>query len=445
MSESPLTQRLRTLSAAILLLSGPTLPATAQAGAAAPPESAGAAARPPRPAAGDLRSAITQGQPYGQWRPRYEWVDEQGLDQEAHAFTQRTRLGYRSANLSGFEGQLEFEDVRSLGSERFNSTTNGLGERPLVPDPESTEVNQAILAWTGLRDTRVQFGRQYIRLENERWLGPVNWRQNSVTKDAVALSYTGIPGLDLFYAWIDNVNRLFGEQHPALSDWDMDSHILHLAYHGLPHTRLVGYGYFMAFEDTASAGLSQRTLGLRADGRLPLGEGFSLLYTLELAQQDDIADGRPRDADYHWIGVGLRVHGLSLRVQQERLGGDGQAGLITPLATVHPHNGWADKFLASALAADGLVAGLVDTSVELGGRLFGIKLVAQYHDFRADHDRYDYGSEWDLLAVRPINPHLKLIAKFADYRAAANPRNQARNPVQSVDTRKFMLMADFSF
>lgn len=405
-----------------------------------------AAADPqPQPQAASLTEAITQGSIYGQLRPRYEYVDEQSLSKDANAFTLRTRLGYRSANLSGFEGTLEFEDVRSLGSEKFNSTTNGETRYPLVPDPESTEVNQAILAYTGLADTRLQLGRQYISLENERWVGPVGWRQNSVTMDAFSLTNRSLNGLEVFYAYVDNVNRLFGEEHPTMDDWDMDSHIAHLSYSGLPHVDLAGYGYFLEFEDQASQALSTRTLGARLSGGYPLNENLKLLYTAEYAEQDDYADGRPRDAEYYWLSAGVEFNGVTVKVSQEQLSGNGTYSLTTPLATVHAHNGWADQFLASALSANGLPDGLVDTRVHVSGKLAGIKLVARYHDYSSDNDDYDYGTEWNLLAVKPVSKQLKVLAKYADYSADNNTTNVLRNPIQSTDTRKFWVMADFSF
>ena len=406
---------------------------------------AGTAAAGPQPQATGLTEAITQGSVYGQIRPRYEYVDEQSLSRNANAFTLRTRLGYRTANLNGFEGQLEFEDVRSLGSEKFNSTTNGKARYPLVSDPESTEVNQAILAYTGIADTRLQLGRQYISLDNERWVGPVGWRQNSVTMDAFSLTNQSLTGLEVFYAYVDNVNRLFGEKHPTMDDWDMDSHIVHLAYSSLPYVKLVGYGYFLEFEDQASQALSTRTLGGRLSGGYPLNDDLKLLYAAEYAEQDDYADGRTRDAEYYWLSAGVNFNGVTVQVSQEQLSGNGTYSLTTPLATVHAHNGWADQFLASALSANGVPDGLIDTRVHISGKLAGIKLVARYHDYSSDNDDYDYGTEWNLLAVKPISKQLKVVAKFADYSADDNATNSARNPVQSIDTRKFMLMGDFMF
>lgn len=389
--------------------------------------------------------AVTGGEVYGQFRARYEFVDEENFGKDANAVTLRTRLGYKTGLWKRFQGTLEFEDVRSIGAEKFNSTTNGKTSYPVVPDPESTEVNQAILAYTGFSDTLIQLGRQYISLDNERWIGPVNWRQNSVTMDAITLVNQALPGVNFHYGYIDNVNRLFGEDHPTMSDWEMDSHIVNVSYAIRPSTTLVGYGYFLAFEDSASQGLSTRTLGLRANGAYPLNGATDLLYTLEYANQSDYADGLPRDEDYYWVTAGVRFGGVTVKLNREQLSGDGTRSVTTPLATVHAHNGWADRFLATALSANGLPDGIVDNSVELSGTVSGVKLVGRYHSYSSDNDDYDYGDEWNLLAARKISPQLKLVAKYAYYSAAGNATNVARNPTQSTDVQKFWLMADFTF
>jgi len=399
----------------------------------------GTATADQHPQAGSLLEAVTDGKAYGQVRPRYEFVDDEVLSDKAHAFTMRTRLGYETAGWNRFSAVVEFEDVRAFGSEKFNSTVNGHTQYPVVPDPESTEVNQVFLAYSGLADTTLQLGRQYITFDNERWVGPVGWRQNSVTMDAFTVSNQSLPDTTIYYGYVDNVNRLFGEDHPTLSDWDMNSHLVHVTYNGLAFARIVGYGYFLDFQDPAFEALSTRTLGLRLDGSHAISDTMKLLYTAEYADQTDYADGRPGDADYYWLTLGLGFKQFEVKLNQERLSGNGTYSLSTPLATVHAQNGWADKFLANP--ADGLI----DTSVAASTAVAGVKLVAIYHDYQSDNSSYDYGDEWNLLAVKPINKNLKVLAKYADYSADRNATNVARNPAQRTDVQKFWLMADFTF
>lgn len=399
----------------------------------------GTATADQHPQAGSLLQAVIDGKAYGQVRPRYEFVDDEVLSDKAHAFTMRTRLGYKTAGWNRFSAVVEFEDVRAFGSEKFNSTVNGHTQYPVVLDPESTEVNQVFLAYSGLADSTLQLGRQYISFDNERWVGPVGWRQNSVTMDAFTVSNQSLPDTTIFYGYVDNVNRLFGEDHPTFSDWDMNSHLVHITYNGLAFAKIVGYGYFLDFQDPAFEALSTRTLGLRLDGSHAISDTMKLLYTAEYADQTDYADGRPGDADYYWLTLGLGFKQFEVKLNQERLSGNGTYSLSTPLATVHAQNGWADKFLANP------VDGLIDTSVAASTAVAGVKLTAVYHDYQSDNSSYDYGDEWNLLAVKPINKNLKVLAKYADYSADKNTTNVARNPAQRTDVQKFWLMADFTF
>ncbi len=108
---------------------------------------------------------------------------------------------------------------------------------------------------------------------------------------------------------------------------------------------------------------------------------------------------------------------------------DGQQGFVTPLATLHKFQGWADVFLATP--ADGVE----DIYVGVNGQVGDLSLGAYYHDFSADEGGDDYGRELDLVATYPLNQYFKAQLKYADYNADD----------YAVDTRKlwFTLMAGF--
>lgn len=96
----------------------------------------------------------------------------------------------------------------------------------------------------------------------------------------------------------------------------------------------------------------------------------------------------------------------------ETLDSDGGAyGFQTPLATKHAFNGWADKFLATP------TGGLTDTYLKVVSKLGGVKVVAMYHDFSSDFGSTDYGTELDLVVVKKIDKHFKVLAKYASYSA----------------------------
>ena len=90
------------------------------------------------------------------FRYRYEFVDQDGFAKDAYASTLRTRLAYRSPYFSNFGFQFELDDVRSIGNDLYNSTRNGNTNRPVVADPDGTEVNQALILYRGIEDTFIR-------------------------------------------------------------------------------------------------------------------------------------------------------------------------------------------------------------------------------------------------------------------------------------------------
>lgn len=92
-------------------------------------------------------------------RYRYELVDQEGFTKDAHASTLRTRLSYESPDFSDFGFLIEFDGLRPVGNDLFNSTRNGNTNRPIVADPKGTEVNQALISYKGFKKTVVRAGR----------------------------------------------------------------------------------------------------------------------------------------------------------------------------------------------------------------------------------------------------------------------------------------------
>ncbi|SDT98341.1 alginate export family protein [Halopseudomonas salegens] len=385
-------------------------------------------ALPVQAESGSLMEAIQAGKAGLDLRYRFEHVEQDNQNRNANASTLRTRLNYATDSYQHLSAFIEFDDIRVLGSTRYNNASGRPSARtqyPVVADPSGTEVNQAYLNYSGLPNTTLRLGRQRIIYDNARFIGNVGWRQNEQTYDAFSLVNTSLSDTTLSYAYIDQVNRIFGKDSPK-GETSMRSHLLNASYGGLPVGQLTAYGYFLETPDTPLA--SNRTLGLRFNGSHAASEQLSLLYALEYAKQDDFQDGDSAiDADYHLMEVGATLHGITARVGQEVLGADGSA-FSTPLATAHAFNGWADTFLTTP--ADGLD----DRYLKLAGRVQGTNLLAAWHQFHADQGSADYGRELNLQAARSFGP-VKLLAKYARYSAKD----------LGTDTEKFWLMAQVAF
>jgi hypothetical protein len=375
----------------------------------------------PAQAGETLEEAFKEGTPYVDARYRYETVDQDGIADKAHASTLRTRLGYKSGVYKDFSGTLEFENVTQIGSDNYNDTLNGNTTRPVVADVESTEVNQAFLQFAGVPDTNIKVGRQVITLDGHRFVGHVGWRQNNQTFDAIAATNTSIEDTTATYGYINNVNRIFGDDSAA-GNFDSNSHLINVSNTSLPIGKLVGYGYFLDFEMDAP-GLSSKTYGASLTGKQALNEDVTFKYHVEYAMQSDHGDNTTSyDASYYHIAPALAWKGFTATVGYEVLGSDdGVAGFATPLATGHKFNGWADKFLGTP--ANGLEDIYIDLTYkfkDLSGDMEffnGLLVKGQYHDFSADNGGADYGSEFGLFATLPIEDHYYIEVKYADYNA----------------------------
>lgn len=363
------------------------------------------------------------------FRYRYEFVDQEGITKDAHASTLRTRLTYQSPYFSDFGFLIEFDDVRSVGNDLYNSTRNGNTNRPVVADPEGTEVNQALISYKGFENTLVRAGRRRIKLDNDRFIGNVGWRQNAQTYDSLSVSNFSLPNTTIEYAYIGNVNRIFGPDDgipPA--NFDSDSHVLNAKYTMWPNLNITAYAYLLDLENAPAA--SNRTLGIRVVGSTVLNEKISVAYTIEYADQVDYGDN-PNDysADYILLEGAFTTRGITAKLGYEVLGGGAVQAFQTPLATLHAFQGWADKFLATPSR------GIEDLYVSFARKYRGTSYSIVYHRFDPETGGASYGSEWDVVIKRPFAERYSVDLKYANYNASSH----------ATDTQKLWVMFGAKF
>ncbi|PAU82164.1 hypothetical protein CK501_03160 [Halovibrio salipaludis] len=388
---------------------------------------------PPALAADPVTEALSNGETNLDARYRYEFVDQDGFEKDAGASTLRTRLGYRTGEISGFTGFLEAEHVTRLGGETYNSTINGVQNRPKVIDPEVAEINQAWVRYEGLVDTRMTYGRQRFFLDNHRFIGTVGWRQNEQTFDGLTVVNESLPDTTLTAGYLYNANRIFSDASPN-GNAPMDTGVLNARYDGLGAGSLTAYTYLLSYEN--APGRSTRSHGLRFSGETETGEELDALYTLEYAHQSDYDDNNADfDVDYYRVEGGVRAAGVTAKVGQELLGSDGgNVAFETPLATLHAMNGWTDQFLSTP------DQGLEDTYASLATTVSGVSLKAIHHRFDSDEGSAEFGSETGFVASWSPDETYTLGAKAALYSADNNDPNPDR-----TDTDKAWLWVDASF
>jgi len=373
------------------------------------------------------------------FRTRYEDVTEDVInatgqttgEKTADAWTTRSRLSYQSGAWNGFGFTAEMDNVsemtndvdyRTAANDPLNITS------AVIADPIGTELNQGFISYTTFNN-QIKYGRQRLILDNARFVGNVGWRQNEQTYDGVSLTNKAIRYTNITYAYIKNVNRVFGEDNAALGDLNMNSHVLNASYTGFDAGKLIGYTYLLDVENpVAQYGLTSDTFGARWQGTV--GEMFT--YNLEYAQQQDAGVGEVYSADYMLAEGTYTVSRFSVGLGYELLGSDnGAYGFATPLATLHAFNGWADKFLTTPKD------GLEDKYLNLGITFAGAQALVSYHKFDADVNGADYGDEIDFSLSKKTGA-IVWTAKYAQY-----AMGDAKTKV--TDTEKFWVMADWNF
>ncbi|MGI9201752.1 MAG: alginate export family protein [Woeseiaceae bacterium] len=377
----------------------------------------------------DFSTALTSGDFSLGLRARYEFVDQDGIDEDANATTTRLRLNYRTAKWHNWSAFVEFDHVFNILLTDYNSgggTSPNKGDYPVIADPDGSDLNQMYFDYSSSPDWKWRLGRQRILLDNQRFVGGVGWRQNEQTFDAFSLTTTALGNTKLFYSYVGQVKRIFGETVPGGTN-NVDSHLFNIKVDLGDSWAVTPYAYLIDNKDVTA--FSTTTIGARIAGDLAVGEGkISLLG--EFATQSDAGDAPVNyDADYsHFTATWVGASGLSIGIGFESLGGNPEedSAFRTPLATLHAFNGWADKFLSTP------DAGIKDTYVSAKVPVGKWKLTAVFHDFAAETGSGDHGTEIDLAAARKLSDRYSLLFKGAFF--------SADTASAYTDTDKFWVM-----
>jgi hypothetical protein len=362
-------------------------------------------------------AAIKTGKPIIDVRYRFEWKDQAGFAENAYANTVRTRLGFETGEFHNFRVLVEFENVASIGDDRFNSTTNGRTQFPVIADPDATEINRAQATFSGIKNTPITVGRQAYNLLNQRFVGAVDFRQNQQTFDAARLSSTYIDNLSADYLYISRVHRVFGDDHP-LGEYDSDSHVFTATYDAKKFGKLSAYGLLLDFKEAPA--MSSQTFGARYENVHVFSKEDNVKagLVLEYAKQLDYA-ANPFDysEDYLHGEVSFTASFTTLKAGYEQLGGNGAIGFSTPLATLHKFQGFADVFLATP--ADGIEDIYGTAQFDWNNGLFGANYSAfvTYHDFEAERGGVDLGEEIDAGLALTFKKRWTIELKGAAYRS----------------------------
>jgi len=366
----------------------------------------------PVSAADSLQQAFSSGKADINMRYRYETVKAGSID--GNASTLRTRLGFTTGDYNNLKARIDLEYVNTGGN------YDDANPRPTIADPQLEELNQAWIDYTGIDKTSIKVGRQRIILDNARFVGNVGWRQAEQTFDAITITNKSFGDTTITFSNISQINTITG------GEVNTSHNIFNVGVDKTPIGKVSAYAYVID-NDAPDSTSDITTLGARLKDAKD-----NLLYTLEYAQQSDSGDSTADfSPTYTFLEAGYKMGDTKVFLAQETLGSDNGVGFSTPLATKHAFNGWADQFLGTP------GSGLTDLYLKAVTKVAGMKLVGVYHDFSADTGSTDFGTELDLLLVKPINKNMKALIKFSDFDADASGGK--------TDTQKIWLALEARF
>ncbi len=359
----------------------------------------------------------------------------------ANANTTRLRLGLLSPTVLNFQGYAEYQGNYALQDDYNQGVLVQNKNYSVIQDPQRSELDQLWLNYKGIADTSVKFGRQRIKYDDDRFIGNVGWRQLEQTYDAVTLTHNNqtIFGLTVNAAYLGHL------QDPLGQNAKLSAPLLNLSYKINDWGNLIGYGYWLDFQDKINYAKSSQTYGVRFDGKSPqFFDRVNMVYTAEWGTQSNYASNPNHyQADRINLMGGLSAFDFTLQGAMEQLDGNGvNKTFNTPLGTNHAFQGWADVIKnpinASAPVAAALGKGIRDVFATASYKMLNdsLLLTGIYHDFYDDTGSVRFGSEWDFSLQKKFGKHYTLLAKYANFNSDYNA---------FTDTQKIWLQGNINY
>ena len=367
----------------------------------------------------------------------------------ANAVTSRLRLGLLSPVFHGIQGYAEYAGLLAI-DEDYNSGRNNNNIYSKVLDPQKSELNQLWISYAGIPDTVIKGGRQRIKLDDDRFIGNVGWRQMEQTYDSVLITHNNqqLFGLTINAGYIGNVQTF------TATTENINAPLLNINYKLGDYGNVVGYGYWLDYtegNEPTTPEKSNQTYGLRLSNfqkpgdTLKISDNYGLVYTAELGYQENYGHGKVKyQADRLNLMGGFTAFNFTFQGAVEQLGGKGlNKTFDTPLGTNHAFQGWADVFVVNT-PNQGIrdIFGTVMSTFDRGD----IVLTAVYHDFSDDTGQRHYGTEWDASVLKKFGKHYSLLAKYAFYGADSSyVTGGVDKSFANTDTQKIWLQGNISF
>jgi hypothetical protein len=346
-------------------------------------------------------------------------------DNNARAMSFLLRLRAESEWTPQLSTLFELDHVELAWQDEF-SNGEFFNDRPVVPDVAGTDLNQVLLRYSPTNTVQLSLGREAINLGNERFVGTNGFWQNEQTLDTAGFNYEFGFASNFLYRYVDNANRITGNNsgkklassdtnfdtnnglRPVafLGDHDHDTHLLFAEFKEWDYSQVQAYYFDMDIKDAIA--LSNKTLGFRYEytGRR---NNLRTLAHGELALQERTEINNDAILQYYDLGAGIGYRANEISINYQRLGENNGTSFVTPLASLHNDNGWADKFLSTPSS------GLRDYEVQYIWRRNPIKIDARYHYFHTDSNNSKLGEELDIDFSVKLSRHDTVRFRYANF------------------------------
>jgi hypothetical protein len=371
----------------------------------------------------------------GDFRVRYEHVDDEGRAHTGDGTSARLRLGYQTPLWNGLSGFAELETIQPLGGMQYDNGLNGKTDHGRISDVQLTDLNQLYVNYGPTQNSLVKLGRQSLAFDNSRFIARSGSRQNDPTHDAVLFQYGEIENLKLYYAH-SRAFRRYSNDRSESGRYTGAVDMLNANYTFTDGLAASVYGYYLDFSGVQDErDLSSRTNGVRVTYLRP-GEGWQPMVNAEFARQHDYGDSsKSYSENYSTIEGGIRKGDAIVTLTAERLGGNGDGAVSMPLGSSHNFLGYADKFSTTPEQGVRDIKLTVSVPYELPWEGQMLEWTGKLHYLTSDNGGIDYGREGDMYLVwKPVKNHA-IGLKYADYRAKDF----------SDDTKKWLLSYEYKF
>ncbi len=351
-------------------------------------------------------------------RPRYAQITETLKPEKTDVWTVRTMLGWQTAPFYDLRLTAQYIVTGIVGAHNLNDdpSRNSSSRYPLLPDPANQSINQLFADYSGVPSTRMRIGRQILRIDDQRFISDVDFRQTPQVFDGVTFINTALPETEIQLGEYRRMRTVLDKSNR------LRLHILHAAWNPAPDHTLAAYGYW---QDQAATGSqtgfrnsAQRIAGAHAEGGFALNETWRWMYYLGYAKQDRIGGGDARiKADYMRVGVGLSTTLGGVRLDHEVKGSNGGVyGFQTPLTDFYAFNGWALQYTSTPRE------GLRDTWFTARHQIHKVEFFMEVHRFRSDFGGLALGREFDASLTYPILNNLVVKLQHAQFKAGSGAR-----------------------